>query len=275
VPIDLMGDLAAMAASLPGVQLVPGVDGAADGFSVLGLGADQNNTTLNGMNFGGSNLPRDAGVRSSLAPAPYDVSRGGFSGAQFSLSTRPGSNYITRGTSLNVDAPQMQWSDRAAQALGQEFANVSLGGTVSGPITMDKAFYNIAYQLGRRSNEYQSLVNTSALGLETAGIAEDSVQRLRGILQSHQIPAIISSTGPRGAAYPRSTPASSGSGSALRSTLPLGVSGKASRATNAEGIMYSGSRPFRCSRRSASPSTTTQATSLSPRRPATAWRTAG
>jgi hypothetical protein len=60
-PADL-GDLAAMAATLPGVQLVPGQNGDASGYSVLGLGADQNNTTLNGMSFGGSNLPRDAGV---------------------------------------------------------------------------------------------------------------------------------------------------------------------------------------------------------------------
>ena len=195
VPIDQMGDLAAMAASLPGVQLIPGMDGGSDGFSVLGLGADQNNTTLNGMNFGGSNVPRDAGVRSSLATSPYDVSRGGFSGAQFSLSTRPGSNYVTRGSSLNIDAPQLQWSDRAAQSLGQEYANVSLGGTVSGPITMDKAFYNLAYQLGRRANDYQSLFNTDAAGLQAAGVSADSAARLRGILQGQGIPVVTGDVG--------------------------------------------------------------------------------
>ena len=143
VPANLMGDLAAMAATLPGVQTVPGEGGDPNGFSVLGLGADQNNTTLNGMNFGGSGLPRDAAVSSSLVTTPYDVSRGGFSGAQFSIRTRPGSNFITRGMSLNLDAPQMQWTDAAARALGQEYTNVSLGGAISGPITFDKAFYNV------------------------------------------------------------------------------------------------------------------------------------
>src|SRR3712207_3575355 len=121
VPADLLGDLAAMAATLPGVQLLPGEDGAPNGFSVLGLGADQNNTTLNGMLFGGSNLPRDAAISTSLVTTPYDVSRGGFSGAQFSIRTRPGSNFVTRGMSLNLDAPQMQWTDRAARALGQQY----------------------------------------------------------------------------------------------------------------------------------------------------------
>src|SRR6185295_5113579 len=75
-----LGDLAAMAASLPGVLLVPGADGDPSGFSVLGLGTDQNSTTLNGQNLEGSNLPRDASVSASLVTAPYDVSRGGFSG---------------------------------------------------------------------------------------------------------------------------------------------------------------------------------------------------
>ena len=195
VPIDQLGDLAAMAASLPGVQLVPGQDGGQDGYSVLGLGADQNNATLNGMNFGGSSLPRDAAVRSGLATSPYDVSRGGFSGAQFSLSTRPGSNFKVRGASLNLDAPQLQWTDRAARALGQEFGSVSLGGVVSGPISPDRAFYNLSYQLGRRSSDFQSLLNTNALGLQTAGVAPDSVTRLLGILQQERVPATSASVG--------------------------------------------------------------------------------
>jgi hypothetical protein len=107
VPADQQGDIASMAASLPGVTLVPGQDGDPSGFSVLGLSPDQNNTTLNGMNFGGSNLPRDANVSTSLVTTPYDVSRGGFSGAQFQIRGS-GSNYITRTTSPNADAPQLQ-----------------------------------------------------------------------------------------------------------------------------------------------------------------------
>src|SRR5687768_13050520 len=191
VPANLLGDLAAMAASLPGVQSVPGQDGAADGYSVFGLGADQNNTTLNGMQFGGSSLPRDAAVGSSLSTSPYDVSRGGFSGAQFSLRTRPGSNFITRGMSLNLDGPGMQWTDAAARALGQEYANVSLGGAVSGPITFDKAFYNVSYQLGRRSNDYSNLLEPDAVGLQAAGVAYDSVARLLDILGSASVPATV------------------------------------------------------------------------------------
>ncbi|WP_434479524.1 carboxypeptidase regulatory-like domain-containing protein [Gemmatimonas sp.] len=188
LPPDQMGDLAAMAATLPGVQLVPGQDGGANGFSVLGLGADQNNTTLNGMMFGGAGLPRDAGVLSSLITSPYDVSRGGFSGGQFQLRTRSGTNFSNRGLSFVGDAPQLQWTDAAARATGQEYTNGSLGGTVSGPLVFDKAFYNVSYQLGRRSSDLQSLLNTSPSGLQASGVSADSVSRLLGILGNSRVP---------------------------------------------------------------------------------------
>lgn len=188
VPADQQGDIASMAASLPGVTLVPGQDGDPSGFSVLGLSPDQNNSTLNGLNFGGSNLPRDANVSTSLVTTPYDVSRGGFSGAQFQIRGRPGSNYITRTMSLNVDAPQLQWTDRAARSLGQQYSNVSVGGLLAGPIRPDASFYNFSYQLGRRANDLRSLLNTDAIGLQTSGIAPDSVTRLLAILQQQGIP---------------------------------------------------------------------------------------
>ena len=92
VPIDVLGDLSAMAATLPGVTLIPGADGAASGFSVLGLGADQNNVTLNGLNFGGTDLPRDATTQTRVTTSSFDPSRGGFSGAQISLRTSSGSD---------------------------------------------------------------------------------------------------------------------------------------------------------------------------------------
>jgi hypothetical protein len=188
LPPDQMTDLAALAATLPGVQLVPGQDGGANGYSVLGLGADQNNTTLNGMMFGGAGLPRDAGVFSSLVTSPYDVSRGGFSGGQFQLRTRSGTNFSNRGLSFVGDNPSLQWTDAAARATGQQFSNASLGGTVSGPLVYDKAFYNVSYQLGRRSNDLQSLLNTSPSGLQASGVAADSVTRLLGILGNNRVP---------------------------------------------------------------------------------------
>lgn len=188
VPANQMGDLAAMAASLPGVQGVTNDDGSS-GYSVLGLGADQNNTTLNGMAFGGSSLPRDAAIVTSLITSPYDVSRGGFSGAQMSIRTRSGSNFVSRGMSLNFDSPSMQWTDAAARSLGQEYTNASLGGMVSGPVVFDKMFYNVSYQLGRRTSDYETLLSADPLGLKSAGVSESVRSGVLSALATRQIPA--------------------------------------------------------------------------------------
>lgn len=192
VSADQMGDLAALAASMPGVQLIPGADGGPNGFSVLGVGADQNATTFNGMNFGGSNLPRDANVSTSVVTTPYDVSRGGFSGGQLNVTSRSGNNYIIRSSSLNFDSPHLQWTDPAARSLGQQYQNMSLSGMFSGPIQVDKSFFSVAYQADHRSQDLQSLLNTDRLGLQTAGIAPDSASRLLGILNRSRIPTSVS-----------------------------------------------------------------------------------
>ena len=223
------GNLAAMASSLPGVTLVPGTNGDASGFSVLGLTPDQNATTLNGGSFGGADVPRDAGVSSSLSTAPYDVSRGGFSGAQFNIRSPSGNNFPTRTGSLNIDHPTLQWTDKAAQALGQQYTNLSFGGLLSGPIKIDESFYNFSYQLGRRSNDLQTLLNTSNTGLVTSGVSPDSAARLLNILRAKGIPL-----SPRGAISTRNS--DNGSLLATFNIAPLG-----SRTGAAYALTFNGS----------------------------------
>ena len=58
----------------------------------------------------------------------------------------------------------------------------------SGPLVQNQSFYNVSYQLGRNSRDNQTLLNTNALGLETAGIADDSVQRFLNILGLRGVP---------------------------------------------------------------------------------------
>ena len=185
---EQMGDLAAMAASIPGVQLLLGADGAADAFSVFGLGGDQNNTQLNGLNFGDATVPRDANVRTSLSTSNYDVSRGGFSGGQLQVRTSSGSNFRNRSLSSNLIAPPMQWVDRAGIATSQQYTNVSLGGSTSGPIRPDQAFYNSSFQFDRRLQDLQTLLNSDELGFQTVGVAADSVARLLSILNAQKAP---------------------------------------------------------------------------------------
>jgi hypothetical protein len=188
---DQMGDLAAMAAAIPGVQLIPGADGGMDGFSILGLGADQNNVQLNGLNFGDGSVPRDAAVQISLASSPYDVARGGFSGGQLQLRTGSGSNFKSRRLSFQGISPQLQWANRQAIAAGNQYTNLSLGGSASGPIKQDELFYNGSFQFDRRMNDLATLLSTGALGFEASGMNADSVARFLGIMGQQQIPVAV------------------------------------------------------------------------------------
>lgn len=188
LPADQQGDLMDLATTIPGATAVFGSDGDPAGFSVLGLPLDQNSITLNGLAFGGSNLPRDASFSASLVTTPYDVSRGGFSGAQFNVQPAAGSNFIRRTTSLNAAAASLHRADAVARSLGQQYSNLSVGGLISGPIVFDRAFYNVSYQLGRRTNDLRTLVNTDPIGLQASGIAPDSAYTLLAILREKNIP---------------------------------------------------------------------------------------
>ncbi len=190
------GNLAAVAASVPGVQLIPGVDGAADQFSVFGLSGDQNRTTLNGIGFSGNDIPRDATTRMSLSTSPWDVSRGGFSGGMMGLSTQAGSNFSTRGVSSLITTPSAQWIDRAGRSLGASYTSLSLGAATSGPASNDKSFYSIGYQFDRRTSALPTLNNADAVALKQAGIAVDSVARLEQILATTGIPVATSRRAP-------------------------------------------------------------------------------
>ena len=190
VPGRLQGDLNALLATMAGVMPVPGADGDPAGFSVFGLSPDENSALLNGLPFAGTSLPRDADVSMTVVTSPYDVSRGSFSGAQVSVRTRSGSNFISRSTSLNADHPALQWVGPTGRQLGQPYRAGSLGGAFSGPVVPDNAFYNIAFQAGQRTTGLRTLLNASPEALQANGIAVDSVARFVDVLSRLGIPAV-------------------------------------------------------------------------------------
>ena len=188
VPPDQAGNLAAMAATIAGLQIIPGLDGATDTFSMLGLTSDQNNTTFEGLGSGVTALPPDILATTSIRPYPFDPSIGGFSGAQIAIQTIPGANFSRRSVT-NVDiTPPLEWADQSATAQGQKYTNARFGGNAAGPLVIDRAFYNSAYNIGRQFSDFHTLVNTSPLGLVAAGVAPDSATRLIRILQHQHIP---------------------------------------------------------------------------------------
>src|SRR3954463_4080147 len=184
VGIGAQGDLAAMAASLPGVTYIPGADGGPAGFSILGLGADQNLTTLNGLNFSGSDLPRDAVTAGRVSSNPFNPTQGGFSGGQLSLRTNPGTNFVQQSVHLTMDSKSLQFTDQAGQQLGTQYNNITGSGAWRGPITLDKAYFSTSAQASRRTSDLQTLINTDPFALQSLGISADSVARLTFLLNS-------------------------------------------------------------------------------------------
>lgn len=187
VPPDQAGNLAAMAAAA-GFQLIPGLNGAPDMYSVLGLSGDQNNVTFNGLGSGISALPPDVLATTSINAYPFDVSKGGFSGAQISIQTIPGSNFSRRTITNATIAPALEGADQVAQAQGQRYTNMRVGGNAAGPIVVDQVFYNTAYNVARRFTDGQTLLTATDVGLAAAGVSPDSVRRLLGILDRAAIP---------------------------------------------------------------------------------------
>jgi hypothetical protein len=183
---DQQGNLAAMAAAA-GFQMIPGLDGASDAFSALGLSGDQNNTTFAGLGSGVTALPPDILATTSINPYPFDVSLGGFSGAQVTIQTLPGTNFSRRAFATNLIAPSLEWGDRSAIAQGRRYTNARIGGNAAGPIVEDKAFYNTAYNFQRQFSNLQTLLNTGAAGLTSAGVSPDSAARLNELLANSGI----------------------------------------------------------------------------------------
>ena len=98
------------------------------------------------------------------------------------------------------NAPQAQWNDRVGQAA--EYTNLSFGGRLSGPIVMDKDFYNMSFQFDRRSQDLPTLLSTAPVLFQSAGIATDSVTRFRSVLGRIGVP---SSARGLGSSSPRTT----------------------------------------------------------------------
>ncbi|MEP6618600.1 MAG: carboxypeptidase-like regulatory domain-containing protein [bacterium] len=185
---DVAGDLSAIAATLPGVMPTSG------GISVLGLGADQNSTTLNGMAFQGADIPRDANTRVRVSTSAYDPSRGWFSGANTNVELAPGTLFGGRRSHVTLDAPALQYTDPVSARLGQRFTSgqVSLG--EDGELVEDKWYYNLGVQGGRRVAPVASLLTADADLLRHAGLASDSASRLLGLLNTAGVPLSLGNT---------------------------------------------------------------------------------
>jgi hypothetical protein len=184
---DEAGDVAATAATVPGITLTP------LGISALGLGPGQNQVTLNGLAFAGSALPRDARTRTRVSTSTYDPARGGFSGAQVALELAPGNDFEFRRGHVVLDAPQLQHSDHGSGAVGERFTGFRASAGGDGPLVENQIYYNAAAQIGRRASEGSSLLDGDEGVYERIGVPADSVARLIALLDRYRVPGRVGS----------------------------------------------------------------------------------
>ncbi|HEY4219492.1 MAG TPA: carboxypeptidase-like regulatory domain-containing protein [Gemmatimonadaceae bacterium] len=183
LPPDLMGDLSAMASTIPGVTITP--DG---GISVLGIDPSQNKTTLDGLAFDATSLPRDLQTITRVAASIYDPTVGGFGGALTSVTIRPGQTVEFGHAHLTVDAPQMQAADATARQLGQRYTNLSGSYEHSAELVQDSWVYRAAIQAGRRSSPAPSLLGSDADALARLGVSRDSADHFLELLGGLGVP---------------------------------------------------------------------------------------
>ena len=176
LPVGQLGDLASLAASLPGVTFIAGTDGGANGFSVLGLDASQNLTTLNGLNFDGSTLPSGATTTARVSTNPFSAAQGGFSGAQLRITTAAGTNFVQSNQSETQDLKALQLTDATGRQNGVQYDKFDYSGNRNGPLQFNHLFYAMAWEFSQQDNSLQTLLNTSPLALG----ARRRERRLRG-----------------------------------------------------------------------------------------------
>jgi hypothetical protein len=180
---DQLGDLTAAAATVPGLSVTPA------GISAFGQGAAANSTTLNGMSFAGTDVPREARTSMRVATTTYDPSRGWFSGATTNVDLAGGNLLSTKRASFTIDAPAAQYTDPVSAHLGQRYTNLRLNLGGDGPLTSDdRVFYSYGAQYGRRTAPIATLADASSELLEHVGVARDSVRRLLQIANTSGIP---------------------------------------------------------------------------------------
>jgi hypothetical protein len=179
---DLAGNIAAIAATNPTLLVTP------NGVSTGGVASQQNSTTLNGMSFQGTDIPRDAVTGVRVRTSVYDPSEGWFGSAQQAVALSSGSLLVMRHAHLTLDAPLLQYTDPYSRQVGQQFTNfqASIGG--AGALNRDRMEYNYGVQGSRRVADGISLSSASDDVLERANIAPDSAARLLGALGTLGVP---------------------------------------------------------------------------------------
>lgn len=171
--------------------LNPTLTAGANGIGALGLGSEQSRTTINGLSFEGTAIPRDMRRTVRSGTSQYDPAVGGFSAALTTVEIRQGSSLTDPNLRVSLDGPLEAVRYRSTAGVGHD-QRFALSFTQSGQMTSDRWTYNGAMAV-RGTN---ALVPTiGSLTLAESGVPSsvsssrtDDVLAVRQAAGSHGVP---------------------------------------------------------------------------------------
>lgn len=172
-------DIASMAGTVPGI-ITTGI-----GNSILGVSPTQNITTLNGLSFAGSSVPREAQTALRVVTSTYDPSRGWFGGAETAITLRSGFLFSGRSASIAMDSPPL---DATQSALSGRTVSRSASAATYGVTDNLRASFNLSAQVSATASDAAGIVDRDERVLERAGVSPDSAARFLGLLGALGIP---------------------------------------------------------------------------------------
>jgi hypothetical protein len=167
--------------------LLPGVMSTDSGFSVLGASPGQNKVQVDGSDFAGTNLPRDAIAGSAVVTNTFDPSKGQFAGAETVVTTKPGSDFFAATIRAQLIDPHLAWGDPDAPLPVPRIEFSS--GYITGPIVKRKLNYIASYDVSDRATDAPTLLAPRPSLLSQLGVAADSIAVARGAFSALGIPA--------------------------------------------------------------------------------------
>lgn len=183
VPPALAGDLGALAGTMSNITVTP------NGRAILGSGPESNLTTLNGMGFAATAIPRAARTETRVTGATFDPTRGGFSGANIDVRLGPGNRSFQRRNGFITLVPsQLQSTNAFGRALGAEQANYRGSIGLDGELIRKALTYNVALDVASSVSNPATLFDADATILGASGVIPDSVARISTIAPSLGLP---------------------------------------------------------------------------------------
>jgi hypothetical protein len=196
LPIDA-SDLSLLASLAPGVVLTEATDSTVAGFSVAGQRPDANAVTLDGLLFGGAQLPPEAMRNTRVITNAYDVARGQFSGGLVSTTTRGGSNMVQGGLTYGLRDQELEFGeDESTGSFGRGFTQHQLSLGLGGPLVRDRLFLFGSGQVRTRDDALAALTTATPATLQRLGVAPDSVARFRSLVGAAGLSPSLDAFGP-------------------------------------------------------------------------------